>query len=180
MLVNRLRGVLKDLVSGFQNAFVPSRLISDNILIAHEIIEHIRRKKRGKHSFFALKLDMNKAYDLNSCWDFLLEVMRAMGFSQMWVNWIHQCISTVSFSVMVNGSRSKSFQPSCGIRQGDPLSPYLFILVAQALSEGLLSMASNGICKGIAVSRRSPSINHLLFADDCFLLWNLSWSTFGV
>ncbi|KAF7134864.1 hypothetical protein RHSIM_Rhsim08G0012400 [Rhododendron simsii] len=133
-----------------ENGFVPSRIISDNIMIAHEILEFIRKKRTGKKAFFALKLDMNKAYDRVN-WDFLLSLLRVMGFSRKWVGWIRQCITTVSFSILVNGQRSKSFVPTCGIRQGDPLSPYLFILVAQALSDGLAEFAANNVCRGVAV-----------------------------
>lgn len=87
MLVNRLGSVLGSLISRFQNGFVPSRAISDNIMISHETLEFIRKKRSGKKLFFALKLDMDKAYDRVS-WDFLLNMVRVMGFSQRWVNWI--------------------------------------------------------------------------------------------
>ncbi|KAF7147904.1 hypothetical protein RHSIM_Rhsim03G0099900 [Rhododendron simsii] len=125
VLVNRLRLVLGDLISQYQNGFVPARMISDNVLIAHEMLEFIRQRKREKQRF-----------------------LPTMGFSQKWVRWIHQCISTVSFSVVVNGRRSRPFIPACGLRQGDPLSPYLFILVAQAFSDGLEEFASYDICRG--------------------------------
>lgn len=168
VLVNRLRAVLGDLVSQYQHGFVSSRLSSDNVLIAHEILEYVRKRKKGKHAYYALKLDMNKAYDRVN-WDFLLGVLRVMGFSQKWLGWIRQCMSTVSFSVLVNGRRSRTFYPTCGIRQGDPLSPYLFILVAQVFSDGLEEFAWHNICRGIAVSSVSPRISHLVFADDCYI-----------
>lgn len=114
MLVNRMRIVLNDLVSKFQS-FVSSRTISDTILIAHEVIEHIRKRTKGKKAFMVLKLDMNKAYDRVN-WDFLLKMLQVMGFSSLGFDWIHQCITTMTFSISVNGNRSKPFHPACGLR----------------------------------------------------------------
>lgn len=177
VLVNRLRVVLGDQTSQFQNGFVPSRLISDNVLVAHEILEHIRKRKKGRSALYALKLDMNKAYDRVD-WDFLLGILRVMGFSLKWIGWILQCVSTVSFSVLVNGRKFRTFVPTCGLRQGqqgDLLLPCLFILVAQAVSDGLGEFASNNICRGISVSSRSPRISHLMLADDCYIFMEHAW-----
>lgn len=114
VLVNRLKPVLKFVISIFQNAFVPSRLITDNILLAHETIEFIRKKRRG-YSAFALKLDMNKAYDRVK-WSTILDVLLELGFRPKWVNLISQCLSTVSFSILVNEVPSDTFVPKCGPR----------------------------------------------------------------
>lgn len=110
---------------------------------------------------------MSKAYDQVD-WNFLFQLLRVMGFSQLWVDWIKQCVTTVSFSLLVNGSQSESFVPAC-LGEGIPLSPYLFILVVQAFSDGLEAFAVQNVCKGIQVSPREPPISHLLFADDCFI-----------
>lgn len=168
-LVNRLCPVLKSLISMFQNAFVPNWLITDNVFLAHETLEYIRRHNKGKGSYFALKLDMNKAYD-RVRWSAITSVLCQLGFSPRWVNLIFHCITTVSFSVLVNGCPSKVFCPRCGLRQGDPLSPYLFILVSQVLSANLSLFGNSNICKGVAISHHSPPIAHLLFADDTFFL----------
>lgn len=117
VLVNRLRPVLKSLVSVFQNAFVPNRLISDNILLAHEVTEFICKKRQGRRPCFALKLDMNKAYDRIK-WSAVTSVLSEMSFSSRWVNLVYQCISTVSFLVLINGCPSSFFSPECGLRQG--------------------------------------------------------------
>ncbi|CAL5444777.1 unnamed protein product [Camellia sinensis] len=181
-MANRLREVLPVLIDDSQNAFLKGRLVSDNLLLAHELIEFVRHRTKGKKMFFGLKLDMNKTYDRVD-WNFLIAILRLMGFTEKWIQLIHQCVSTVSFSVLLNGQPSDYFTPKAGLRQGDPLSPYLFIIVMQALSEGLAHFAHQGICKGIAISRHSPPISHLLFADDCFLfmhfkseeVWFLQW-----
>jgi hypothetical protein len=87
----------------------------------------------GKVGFKALKLDMSKAYD-NVEWTFLKTVMRKMGFDERWIRWIMSCVSLVSFSVLLNGESVGSFKSTTGIREGDPLSPYLFFLCAEVLS----------------------------------------------
>jgi hypothetical protein len=111
ILVNRLKPFMDSLITPYQNAFVQGRQITDNIILAQEVFEFLKKKKKGKWGYAALKLDMNKAYD-RIRWDFLFSVLQRMGFSQSWVNWITQCVTTVSYSVLINGSPSKTFCPS--------------------------------------------------------------------
>jgi hypothetical protein len=99
---------MDSIITPYQNAFVRGRQISDNIILAQEVFEFLKKKKKGKWGYAALKLDMNKAYD-RIRWDFLFAVLQRMGFSQSWVNWITQCVITVSYSVLINGSPSKTF-----------------------------------------------------------------------
>lgn len=167
VMVNRLRPVLKSLISIFQHAFVPDHSITDNVFLAHEVLEYIRHHNRGKGSYFALKFDMNKAYDRVK-WSAVSSVLCQLGFSPRWVNVIVQCISIVSFSILINGCPSKVFHPKCGLRQGNPLSPYLFILVSPVLSANLSLFGNSNVCKGVVVSSHSPLIAHLLFADNSF------------
>ncbi|XP_056850920.1 uncharacterized protein LOC130506757 [Raphanus sativus] len=113
----------------------------------------------------AVKTDMSKAYDRLE-WSFLRDVMVRFGFHPTWVHWIMECVSSVSYSYLINGGAHGCVVPSRGIRQGDPLSPYLFILCSEVLS-GLCSKAlEQGKLCGIKVARNSPPLNHLLFADD--------------
>ncbi|XP_028113945.1 uncharacterized protein LOC114311986 [Camellia sinensis] len=118
----------------------------------------------------AAKLDFNKAYDRVQ-WDFFKAVLRKMGFHDIWVNWVMQCITTVTFAVVVNGVVRTTFIPSRGIRQGEPLSPYLFLLVIEVLSKLLQKSLAAGKFSGIKISRGCPVLSHLFFADDALLFF---------
>ena len=113
----------------------------------------------------ALKLDMSKAYDRVE-WDFLERAMVHLGFAGSFVATIMSCIKSVSYSVLLNGVPGRTIKPSRGLRQGDPLSPYLFLLCAMGL-QGLLHKAeSDGPIRGVSICRNGPRVSHLFFADD--------------
>jgi hypothetical protein len=114
------------------------------------------------------KLDIDKAYD-HVNWDFLLYMLKGFDFGEKWCSWIAHCISLVCFSVLVNDTPSGFFSSSCGLRQGDPLSPLLFVIVMEALSKLLTSTVQRGFLSGFSVDSRCSevvNISHLLFADD--------------
>ena len=168
ILVNRLRPLLNKLISPFQSAFIPGRSIHDNILLTHEIM-HKFKNLRTQTAWAAIKSDMEKTYDRIE-WDFILKCLQEMGFHPTWNSWIKECISSVSYSLIVNNEPNGFFTPTRGIRQGDPLSPYIFILCMEALNRMLYIEAStrkSGI--GIKLSPRDNKIPCLLFADDCLL-----------
>jgi len=99
----------------------------------------------------------------------LEDIMRRMGFASKWCSLIMQCITTVHFSILINGQPTEKFTPSRGIRQGDPISPYLFIICAEALSSLLSQVAISGWLPGVPTSPKGPCLNHLFFADDSLL-----------
>lgn len=173
ILCNRLQGLLPDIISDTQGAFVSGRLISDNVIIAHEMLHSLRTSDNIAEGWMAVKPDMSKAYDRVE-WNFLEVLMEKMGFNRVWTRWIMACVSTVSFSILMNGISHGFIKPERGIRQGDPLSPFLFILCAEALVNCLNVSEEEGRLNGIKLAAECPSVHHLLFADDSLLLCKAS------
>ena len=115
-----------------------------------------------------LKLDVSKAYDRME-WPFLQGVMQRLSFPETWIERVMSCVTTTSFFVLVNGRPFGNVLPSKGIRQGDPLSPYLFLLCTKGFTS-LLDRAEIGrTLHGVSISRNAPKITNLLFADDSLI-----------
>ena len=169
-LVNRLRPILHDIISPSQSAFVPGRMITDNAIIAFECLHAIQNSSSARTNFCAYKLDLSKVYDRVD-WAFLEKVQMKLGFHRTWVRWIMSCVSSIRFSIRFNGVLTDSFTPTRGLRQGDPLSPYLFLFVADALSMALQNETRNGNLEELKITRAAPGISHLLFADDALLFF---------
>ncbi|GAA0158176.1 hypothetical protein LIER_15271 [Lithospermum erythrorhizon] len=128
-----VRPVLMRIIFENQSAFLPGRMISDNILIAHKVLHYMIHSKSSKNSCMAVKLDMSKAYDRVEL-SFLKVIMLKLDFCQQWVEWVMCLVSTVSYSFLINGSPKGFVRPSRGIRQGEPLSPYLFLICVEGLT----------------------------------------------
>ena len=148
------------IISQSQNALVEGRQILDAVLIANEAVDSVlRRKEKG----ILCKLDIEKAYD-HIRWDFILQTLERMGFEPKWIRWINWCISTASLSVMFNGSPTGFFRSSRGLRQGDPLSPYLFVIGMEVLSCLLKRAVEGNFISGCRLGDRDGremDISHL-------------------
>ncbi|RVW16678.1 LINE-1 reverse transcriptase-like [Vitis vinifera] len=186
VLANRLKKIIDKVISPDQNAFIKGRQILDGSLIANEVIDSWQ--KRGEKGLIC-KLDIEKAFD-NINWQFLLKVLHKMGFGSKWIGWMWSCISTIKYSMLVNGVPAGFFSSSKGLRQGDPLSPYLFIMGMEVLSALISRAVEGGFIYGCRIwkGRGQPvNITHLLFADDTivfceakkesllYLSWILLW-----
>uniref|UniRef100_A0A803QHW9 Reverse transcriptase domain-containing protein n=1 Tax=Cannabis sativa TaxID=3483 RepID=A0A803QHW9_CANSA len=166
MIVLRLKEALPLVISETQSAFLSN--ITDNILVAFELVHHIQHRTRGGKSYSALKLDMSKAFDRVE-WTFLWAVMEKMGFASNWIALIQNCLTSSSLSFSLNGEVTGYVKPSRGLRQGDPLSPYHFLIGSEGLSRLLQHEEAIGNLQGLRLTRRAPSVSHLLFADDSLL-----------
>jgi len=168
VLANKLKSVLRKVVSHSQTAFIKGRQILDSILVANECVDsRIRSRTPG----IICKLDLEKAYDHVS-WEFLLYVLKRCSFRDRWRGWIAHCISTVCFSININGSPSRFFRSSRGLRQGDPLSLLLFVLMMKAFSRMIYATVDSGRLSGFSVGSSSQDaimVSHLLFADDTLI-----------
>ena len=128
----------------------------------------MKNNRTGKTGFMALKLDMSKAYDRVK-WSFLEKVFLKMGFQESWVVLVMECITTVTYSILVNGEPKGLITPSRGLRQGDPFSPYLFLFCAEGLNAIFQKATKNGEIQGFSICINGPKLTHLFFADDCLL-----------
>jgi hypothetical protein len=167
-IVNRVRSYLDELISENQSAYIPGRLITDNALVAFECFHAIQMNKKSEDTFCAYKLDLSKAYERVD-WNYLRMILIKFGFNEKFVSWIMGCVSSVTYKVRVSGNLTKGFKPTRGIRQGDPLSPYLILFVGEGLSRIIKRAVHLQELQDLKVCRRAPGISHLLFADDIML-----------
>ncbi|KAL0446066.1 UNVERIFIED_CONTAM: hypothetical protein Slati_1734500 [Sesamum latifolium] len=140
----------------------------DNVILAYELNHCLKQKIPGKTGHASVKLDISKAYDRVE-WCFLERVLGRLGFNKGFVSIVMKCVTTVSYSFLLNGEQFGFLSPERGLRQGGPLSPYLFLLCAEAFSGLIRSAETEGAIQGVSVARSAPPISHLLFADDTLI-----------
>ncbi|KAK4258441.1 hypothetical protein QN277_004892 [Acacia crassicarpa] len=167
IIVSRLKNILPQVISPNQCSFVPSRHSSDNIIVAQEVIHSMRNMKKKK-GFMAIKIDLEKAYDRVN-WQLLFACLQKLHIPSSLREVIAQCVSTPSMQLLWNGDKAEEFRPSRGVRQGDPLSPYLFVICMEKLAHLIQAAIHEGTWELIRLSRTGPQISHLFFADDIML-----------
>ena len=163
VIVNRIRSCLGKIVSKNQSAFIPGRSILDNILLAQELMVGYNNK-RGVPKC-TLKIDIQKAYDTVD-WEFLNRSLKGFGFHPIMIQWIMACVSSPWFMINFNGEDHGYFEGKRGLRQGDPLSPYLFTLVMEVFNLILVKKIEESQCFKFHCKCDSQRITHLCFADD--------------
>ncbi|GAA0154149.1 hypothetical protein LIER_37811 [Lithospermum erythrorhizon] len=157
---------IEEVISKFQSAFVSGRHIADNVMMMQELVSGYNKNKGKPRT--ALKIDLMKAYDMVS-WECLWEVMRSMEFPARFVFLVERCVTTARFSVCFNGTLHGNFKSGRGLRQGDPLSPYLFLLVME-LFGGIMKTKRQENIFCFHPRCQEVEITHLFFADDMFIM----------
>ena len=157
-----IKKVLPYVIVESQSTFLKGRGILDSVLMANEVVENLRRRGR---SGLCLKVDFEKAYD-SVRWEFLYDMLQRMGFHYRWILWIRGCMESVFVLVLVNGSPTEEFTPSRGLRQGDPLAPFLFLVVAEGLVRLVREAVKGNLLTGLKVGRKEVVMSLLQFVDD--------------
>ncbi|GJX28303.1 RNA-directed DNA polymerase, eukaryota [Tanacetum coccineum] len=165
ILATRLSFVISDLISNVQTAFLPNRQILDGPFIINEILARCKHKNQQAMFF---KVDFAKAYD-SIRWDYLDDVLNAFGFGSRWRSWIQGSLNSGKASVLVNGSPTSEFQFHRGLKQGDPLAPFLFILIMESLHLSFNRAVEAGIFTGLRIDD-ALTISHLFYADDAIFI----------
>lgn len=168
LLASRLKEILPLMISKSQSAFLPGRLLAENVLLATDLVDDYNTQAISPRGM--LKVDLRKAFDCVR-WDFILASLRALAIPESYIRLIEECISTGTFSISVNGVSGGFLKSSKGIRQGDPLSPYLFVLAMESMSRLLLSRYESGSI-GYHPRTQDLKISHLMFADDVMVFFD--------
>ncbi|PNX83760.1 cysteine-rich receptor-like protein kinase, partial [Trifolium pratense] len=172
VLANRLERVIGLVISKPQSIFVGGREIMDGVRIANEVVDEAKRKKKEVIMF---KLNYEKAY-YSIDWKYLDYVMEKMGFDVRWREWISECLKAASISALVNGSPIEEFEMGCGLRQEDPLSPFLFLIAIESFNLMMRKIVELGQFSGFRFEGNDEQISHLQYADDILIIGDKSES----
>lgn len=162
IIANRLATVIPNIIDQAQNAFIEERIMIDNILLTQQLVRQYGRKTCTPRCM--MMVDIKKAFDSIS-WIFLLDLLTHLGFPSIMVGWIRECITTTSFSIALNGKMHGFLKCKRGLRQGDPLSPYLFVLAMDYLSRSLNKATAN-LNFNFHPKCEKIGLSHLAFSDD--------------
>ncbi|GJW80065.1 RNA-directed DNA polymerase, eukaryota, reverse transcriptase zinc-binding domain protein [Tanacetum coccineum] len=167
IITNRIKIVLDSIVHKNQSAFIPERQITDNILLTQELLKGYDCAKGPKRC--SMKIDIRKAYDIVD-WGFLKNALKLFGFPHKMVKWVVTCVSTPSYSICINGERHGYFKGDKGLRQGDPMSPYIFIIVMEVFNLIIQQIINEEANFKYHFGCKSLKITHLCFVDDLLVM----------
>ena len=170
VLARRLKGVMPLLIDETQSAFIEGTHLLHSAIIANEVIQEAKIRNKPCLVF---KVDYKMAYDSVS-WEFVLYLLKRMGFCDRWVTWIEGCLKSASISILVNGSPTPEFIPQRGLRQGDPLSPFLFNILVEGPNALVKEAMDKNLFQGFNVGRNEVKVSILQYADDTLFLGKVS------
>jgi hypothetical protein len=170
VLASRLAKVMNLLITPNQSAFIKERNLVDGVLVVNELVD--LAKRQGKECLI-LKVDFEKACD-SVDWGFIEYMLRRFGFYEVWIGWIKACVFGGNLSVLINGSPTREINIQRGLKQGDPLAPFLFLLVAEGFGGAMRRAEDLGMFKGFQIRNGGPSISHLQYADDTLCIGEAS------
>ena len=166
VLSSGMKKVMLLIIDESQSAFICDRGLLDSVVMANEVLKDIKRNRKSGVCF---KVDFEKAYD-SVRWSFLFDMLNRLGFHDKWISWVKGCLVSSSVSVLVNGSPTEEFKPHRGLRQGDPMAPFLFLVVAEGLAGLVRQALRTDVLRGLKVGRNSVECCLLQFADDTLFM----------
>lgn len=170
LIVKWINPLLLTLISPEQIGFVEGRKILDRFITSQEFVHSVKAKKLPG---MMIKLVLSKAYDRHS-WDYLSNILKAYGFSQRWINWILAMISSLFIYILLNKTPTSTFNPTRGLIQGDPISPFLFIIDAEGMGHYIKNDVIESSLRGLRIWSNDLAITHQQFVDDIMLFYQVS------